>query len=271
MIKKSRLAAFILSFIPGGGHFYLGFPVRGIVFFISTFVDVVFSFGLAVAVQDEDPLVLLIALPFIWLWAALDSIYLADRINRSVEAGLTQSSEAIPSVHHDEYRKKQNTKAIAMFLSVVPGAGHMYLGFQKQGFQLMLMFFTCIFLVDWLRTSLFMVFLPAIWFYGMFDAMYKASGEEVDQNKDVMMISWFNGNASWMKDKSKLLGYLLVFLGSALILARIVFPIIDREISWEIRGYLQNGIIALLFILGGIKLLTGSKGNSAGGKGESGL
>ncbi len=68
----------------------------------------------------------------------------------------------------DEMKKNQIKKTIAMALSIIPGAGHMYLGYQKKGLIIMGGFFFTIFFMGWLNISLFLFVLPLIWFYSFF-------------------------------------------------------------------------------------------------------
>ena len=65
---------------------------------------------------------------------------------------------------------------LACLFSIVPVPGHMYLGYQQEGLELMTLFF---FLIDWMRI-LFMFVIPVIWFFSMFDALSKA-GERLGQ------------------------------------------------------------------------------------------
>ncbi len=53
--------------------------------------------------------------------------------------------------------RARKNKTIAMLLSMFPGAGHMYLGLQKRGLQLMAAFLFSVYFMDALRLSLFFV------------------------------------------------------------------------------------------------------------------
>ena len=64
---------------------------------------------------------------------------------------------------HREQGKK--SKTFASILAMFPGAGHMYLGLQRRGLQLMATFLLSIYLLDLLRLSAFLFLVPIIWFY----------------------------------------------------------------------------------------------------------
>jgi hypothetical protein len=72
---------------------------------------------------------------------------------------------------------------------------------------------------------------------------------------DIFRESQFSGKAG------KYLGLGLVVIGCIMIFDKIVLPQIAILFNYEIREYFRTGIIALLFIAGGIKLMTGSKEN----------
>lgn len=246
MIKKSKFVTFILSFIPGLSHYYLGVRDRALIFFAAFFGLIFGTMGLCAIVHDDNPAVIvLMGLPLIWLVALIDAFSLYDRLT----SGETAAGSGIMSDGH-LLLATSNRKVIAMVLSVVPGAGHMYLGLQRQGLQVMTAFFFAVFFMGWLNMSLFLFILPVIWFYSLFDAMHRADEDAkwVDDTTDFPLFGWFKLN-------HKLIGWGLILLGILVVFERIVAPFI----SWEIRNYLQTGIVALILIGSGIKLLLGRK------------
>ena len=258
MVRKSKFLTFILSWIPGLGHLYLGFNVRGGAFFFAEmavmFLAVVFGAGFG---MNRAP-ILMFLISVIWLGAIVDSMVLVDKYNWLVQTGKNHNE-----IFESMEMEKQNKKIIAMCLSIIPGAGHMYLGLQRQGVQLMTMFFLGIFLTDWLRVSLFMFAIPVIWFYSLFDVMYKASGINIKEDNDILLVSWLNGQTPLIKNTSKFMAYVFIGIGAFLLFDRIAMPQIAKLVQWNIKEYIQTIIIALLFIAGGIKLLMGSKKNPA--------
>lgn len=259
MKRKSKFLTFILSFIPGLSHVYLGFLGRGAIFFTAFFGDVFLILFLEAVAHYSNGEFLGILLPFIWLIALVDSMSLAGKINNYPDFNSTKGDAITMNFSDKENIEKQNKKIIAMLLSIIPGAGHMYLGMTKQGLQLMSLFFLSFYLTDWLRISLFMVFVPLIWFFSLFDVMHKISGTKPFVDEDLNVFSWLNSNNSWIQNKSRFFGYALIILGFVIIFERIIFPTISRYISFELSNNLQTGIVAVLFIIGGIKLLSGKK------------
>lgn len=159
----------------------------------------------------------------------------------------------------------KKSKGLAIFFSLMPGAGHMYLGLLRQGLELMAIFFLGIFLSDWLQMNLFMFILPLAWFYSVFDVLNKADYAEALKDEDLPILSFLNKDENWSRKSGKVIGIILIVIGIICLIQRILFPIADRYINYEIRNYIQTGIVALLLIAGGIKLMLGNKkgGNEA--------
>lgn len=70
---------------------------------------------------------------------------------------------------------RQKGKFLTFCFSLVPGAGHMYLGFMKQGVSLMTLFAAMCALAAWLEIGPMLLFAPIIWFYSFFDIINKNS------------------------------------------------------------------------------------------------
>lgn len=258
MLKKSKFLTFILSSIPGLGHIYIGFNTRGGIFMFAEIIAV--SLGLG-GIYGRNMNLSLILVPIIWLAGLVDSMILVDKINRIALHGNSEQ-ESVQSLEME----KQNKKVIAMVLSIIPGAGHMFLGLQRQGLQLMLIFFMSFFLNEWLDIGLFMVFVPVVWFFSLFDVMYKASGMDVEEDGDVLLLSWLKGGSPLIKNKSKFIAFALIGIGCYLLLEKIVL----RELAIDSRyvSYIKTAIIALLFIAGGVKLMLGSSSKAELSKGD---
>lgn len=254
MKYKSKFMTFILSFLPGLGQLYLGFTTRGIIFLISSLgimaLGLLTAFGMR---SVEISLFLLFILFALWLAAMIDSMILVDKVNMGVYSNQNNNNES--QQPNSEEIAMQNKKVTAMFLSIIPGVGHLYLGLQRQGIELVLTFFLLFFITDWVSFSGFLVLAPVIWFYSLFDVMHKASGDKEMKDDDIFTFD----EMPFIKDKSKALGYGLVILGVILILNRILFPSIMRYLDFQTINNIKTGIVAILFILGGIKLIMGNK------------
>ena len=68
---------------------------------------------------------------------------------------------------------RQRSKFWTFVFSLLPGAGHMYLGLNKIGSSYMITFFLAIFISSLPGLSLFGFLCPLIWFLAFFDCLNK--------------------------------------------------------------------------------------------------
>lgn len=246
MNKKSKLVTFILSFIPGLAHIYLGYLDRAFVFFLLFFGVILGTGGLALILhQHEFIFILGLLLPIIWLISLVDAISLADK------SGYNSGNDSeMPQGEKEEAKsfKDENKKIIAVGLSVIPGAGHMYLGLQREGLILMSTFFFAIFLMGWLNMSFFLFLLPVIWFYSIFDTLHSLEEKSEEYHTDSYLFSLLDSNP-------KIVGWSLIGLGILAIFNRIITPLLPLRL----QSYLQTIIVATILIATGIRLLKGPK------------
>ena len=158
---------------------------------------------------------------------------------------------------------KRKSKFWTFAFSFVPGVGHMYLGLQRQGVQIMLLFFGAIFALTVLQNGLLGIFLPVIWFYSMFDAMSKVASEEMLQDDDIAVVKWIKKESPYVGNKSKYIGFGLIGFGGYMLLERLLLPVVDEIFDGRISHYLQSGFIAVVLIAIGIRLLMGDKSNKS--------
>lgn len=254
---KSKFKTFILSFIPGLGHIYLGFNTRGGIFMIAEMIAI----ALVIALDSQGMFrgssalaIPLCLIPIIWIASLVDSMALVDKINDITLCNDEGKKDVLL-----EQLELQNRKTIAMVLSIIPGAGHMFLGLQRQGLQLMTIFFLSFFITDWINLSIFMAFIPIIWFFGLFDAMNKAAGNENQDDGDVLFVKWIRSGNPLIKNTNKYLAYALIIIGFLLLGEKVIFPTLERYINFDIGRYFQTILLSVLFIAGGIKLLMGTE------------
>ena len=250
MKKKSKFLVFMLSFLPGLSHFYVGFKQRALIFFMLFLGSIFGTLGICFLLRDSDPAISLIfVLPLIWFISMIDAISSIDKLS---EQNLNNNADvSIESLENQNILGLgfTNKKLITVAFSLIPGAGHMYLGFQNRGLQLMTIFFFSTFLMDWLHMSLLIFILPVIWFYSFFDAFHRIEEEKtVKEEDEIQILSWISNHSKWT-------GWGLIILGCFTIFERIISPLIN----YQIRNCIQTGIVALILIGGGIKLLMGSK------------
>ncbi|MDE5863558.1 MAG: hypothetical protein K2H34_04340, partial [Lachnospiraceae bacterium] len=64
---------------------------------------------------------------------------------------------------------KQKKGFWVFFFSLIPGAGELYMGFQKMGLSIMILFWGCIACAALLEFNALIFLLPIIWFYSFFN------------------------------------------------------------------------------------------------------
>jgi len=193
--------------------------------------------------------------------------------------------------------KMHKNKFLTFLFAVVPGCGHMYLGYMKRGVEYMAMFAASIYLAVVCTKyrfeaigAIFLIVLPVIWLYQMFDAIHTVSQMRrmelefpVDDGFFIPGISHVaNLKALDFFKKAKVaktIAAILICIGvyallsdlSRVISARFqigeieyyVDEIYSRVFDLIIR-YIPSVAVSLLLIVGGIRLLAGNK--SKGGE-----
>ncbi|MFP7299628.1 DUF6677 family protein [Neobacillus niacini] len=261
--ESERFYTIVLSFVPGLGHFQLGLMNRGLTLlgaFLGLGVMVIFVTALS---SRSEFLVFLAGLPIIWVYGFFDSVQQLNKKQRGEELVDQTIFEDFETLRDDG----KKSKSIATFLSIFPGAGHLYLGLQKRGIQLMAAFLFSIYILDVLRLGIFLFLIPIIWFYSFFDAMQKLSRYGEEEIEDVPIISYLINHQKWV-------GIGLVVMGLYYLLMNVVLPVfspmisdlINIDLMYWIQSYLQTGLVCVLLIGGGIKLLSGSKQKREEGK-----
>jgi TM2 domain-containing membrane protein YozV len=249
----------MLSLIPGLGHMHLGLMYRGLTFMIGFFGILTMIFFIAVLTGEGGFLVFLGALPIIWIYSLFDAIQLLHRRNRG-EVLVDRSIMEELDEHRQQGRK---SKMLATFLSIFPGAGHMYLGLQKRGLQLMVAFLFSIYILDVLHLSLFLFLIPILWFYSFFDALQQVSKHARGEAHDVPIVDWLINHQRWV-------GIALLALGGFYIMDQVALPILyeyfpEYRFNYLYQRYFQTTVVSVLLVAGGIFLLKGSKKNKKNG------
>lgn len=257
-----RFYTILLSFIPGLGHLQLGLMQRGLSFLISFFGLATILLFLAGLTNVKVFLLFFGMLPIIWLYCMFDVVQLSHRKQAGEELQDRTLFEELESGREGGRR----SKVFATLLSAFPGAGHMYLGLQKRGLQMMLLFLGSIYVLDVLRLSLFLFLIPVIWFYCFFDGLQQASRYEREPLRDIPLMKGLIDHHRWI-------GLGLIVMGLYFISSTVVLPYLDAlypkaHLSDQIRNFLKTAIVSVLLIGGGIKVMMGSKRDSATEEGE---
>jgi len=191
--------------------------------------------------------------------------------------------------------KKIKNKFLTLFFAAIPGCGHMYLGYMKKGVQFMLMFAIFAFLgwvaavniVSQTLLLFFVIILPIIWFYQMFDAMHTISQmrllEITFPEDDGFFVPGFSNitnldSLDFFKKPGvvKSIAIVLLCVGVYVFfmnMAEVIFNALRyntasgrlkefyRDTYYAITRYTPSVIISVLLIFGGIKLLWGNRKN----------
>ncbi|MFT4414617.1 hypothetical protein ACLM5H_12230 [Fredinandcohnia humi] len=255
--ESERFNTILLSFIPGLGHFQLGLTNRGLTFLTGFFGLGTMVVFIAAFTNQGAFMVFLGILPILWVYSMFDVIQQVNKKQRGEELIDKTILEDFEETRSEQGRK---SKTLATVLSMFPGAGHMYLGLQKRGLQLMVAFLFAIYILDILRLSLFLFLIPIIWFYSFFDALQKVSKHGEEDLEDIPVVSYLVNHQKWF-------GIGLIALGLYYMFDSIVVPalgpILEYELGLDIQylyyNYFQGTIICILLIGGGLKLIFGSK------------
>lgn len=255
--ENERFYTILLSFIPGLGHFQLGLMNRGLTFLIGFFGLGTMVLFISVFTDQIAFLVFIGILPVLWVYNMFDAIQQVSKKLRGEELIDKTILEDFEETRREQGKK---SKTLATILSIFPGAGHMYLGLQKRGLQLMAAFLLGIYILDILRLSLFLFLIPIIWFYSFFDALQKVSMHGEEELEDIPVISYFVNHHKW-------LGIGMLALGIYYLVANVIIPAsapalmtnLGIDIEYWYYNYFQVSVICILLIGGGLKLMFGSK------------
>jgi hypothetical protein len=165
--------------------------------------------------------------------------------------------------------RKQN-KTLTVFFSLLPGAGHMFMGFMKRGLSLMSLFFLTIFLSSWLGIGPLLYVLPVLWFYAFFDSINIAWTDDSEFSKleDRYLFkseSFARLNERFSGRCNLYFGILLVFFGAYLILSKMIsrlYPLLRPEIADLLSNLVSvfpQFFLGVIIIWIGIRLIAGKK------------
>lgn len=255
-MRKSWLLTLLSSAVPGLGHLYLGFPVRGLTLMALFFAWVLGAVALTALGNFEFRIFAILMAPpaILWAYSVFDALILCGRLNERRET----SHKEMASSAQEITKTATNTRLWALLLSVVPGAGHMYLGWQERGLAFMSSFFGALFVLDWLGLSLFAFALPVIWFYSFFDAFQIASTMQdgcsgdgaVKRQGDI--VAWISRHQKWV-------GVGLIVLGCVALFDRLVLHLVaSRFLDPRTVSLIKTAISSLALIAAGVRLAFGS-------------
>ncbi|ETT47241.1 MULTISPECIES: hypothetical protein [unclassified Paenibacillus] len=144
---------------------------------------------------------------------------------------------------------------LTFLLAMVPGLGHMYLGFKKLGLEYMIGASLCIIFIPSMP-AVFPFALAALWFYQLFDALQKAAWMKVSAAEhERMMFHPDSFGAPWSMGMSAPPMYPHddvnpVWVGIGCVIAGILLLLITAfPALWEILSDMNIGAILLSLAL----------------------
>ncbi|GIO36770.1 hypothetical protein J41TS12_16310 [Paenibacillus antibioticophila] len=247
--SQERFFTLLLSFIPGLGHFQLGLMQRGLNFLILFFGLITMTIVITGVTHEPVFLLFLGLIPIIWLYCMFDAAQLIHR----KQAGEPLMDRSLLDEWESGRIEGRRSKVLATLLSAFPGAGQMYLGLQKRGLQMMILFIGSFYLIDVLRIPAFLFLLPVIWCFSFFDGLQQTSRYGILPMEDIPLVRGRGMSQHW-------LGVILVLLGVYYVGTEFIVPMIDRilpdlHIQYVLSQYLRPVLIAVMLIGGGIMLM----------------
>lgn len=253
--QKERFSTILLSFIPGIGHFYLGLTYRGLTILAAFFGIIAMVFFVSVLTSSIF-LIFLLAIPIIWIYSMFDVIQLLNKKQQGIDLLDTTIFDDFDRFRDDSKKSRMLTTLLAIF----PGAGHMYLGLQNRGLQLMASFLLSIYILDVLHLSIFLFVIPIIWFFSFFDALQLINRSHDQELEDIPVFKHLANYQKWLGIGLILLGVFYLIDSTFLpIIADNLREIFNIDVWYYYQQYFQVSIVCFLLILGGIKLISGSK------------
>ncbi|MCR8645144.1 hypothetical protein NV379_21030 [Paenibacillus sp. N1-5-1-14] len=252
-----------LSIIPGIAHFYMGLMKRGLTTMALFFSVPIFLSFVSGMTGRGGFMGFLLIMPVIWFYSLFDAFHLY----RKKMQGERISDQSFFEDFYQNRPYDTKNRTIATLLSIFPGAGHLYLGAQKRGIQLMIVFLVSLYLMDMMRLSIFLFLVPIIWFFAFFDSLQLISKYETYGVEDRPVISGYLTNyRKWIGLGMIFIAFYFVFERLGGVVFRTFFDIDYNQwnkIYFIVKDYMQVIFVAAIFIIGGLFLLLRKKSPSA--------
>lgn len=165
----------------------------------------------------------------------------------------------------------KRSKFWTVVFSFLPGAGHMFMGFMKQGTSIMAAFFGLFLVSSWLGIGEFSLLAPVLWFYAFFDCINKRFSTDVQfmQFEDKFLFEdWFKGRSYKGFGKyTALFSVLIIIIGAYMVLTNVWYMLVwngmlDPEVEYlfsSVFRRLPQVAIGILIVVFGVKLIRGKK------------
>lgn len=166
--------------------------------------------------------------------------------------------------------QKKRNKALTILFSLIPGGGHMFMGFMKLGVSFMSLFFLLIFFSSWLNIGPLLYALPVLWFYSFFSSINMAWADERQFSEFEDGYCFSSDNFSQVNRRLSgrgglYFGILLLFFGIYLILSKVVQNLYS-SLRVDIADTLTNIVyvfpqifLGAVIVIIGVRLIIGKR------------
>lgn len=163
--------------------------------------------------------------------------------------------------------RRQRKGFLTWIASLIPGAGELYMGFEKQGVSLMLLFWGSVALISMLGMGWPVFLLPVIWFYSFFHVhnLKTMSPEEFYMVEDKYLPHMDELAKEFRSDKKgffqtyrSVITIIIILIGATLLwdgissLIYVILPGFMYDILWNIGNVLTKGVAGAAIIAVGI-------------------
>jgi hypothetical protein len=166
--------------------------------------------------------------------------------------------------------KTKRNRYLTFIFSLLPGAGHMFMGFMKMGLSMMSLFCLIIFLSSWLNIGPLLFILPILWFYSFFDCINKrySSEEEFSLLDDHYLYSLdklIETNSIIFQKHRLFAGIAVLFFGIYLLWSNIVNELYGHiphkiyNILIDIKNVAPQTVLGIIIVVIGVRLIIGKK------------
>jgi len=255
--QREKTHVVLLSLIPGLGHMHIGLMHRGISLLISFIGLATTILFLVFVLKAPALLIFLLVLPVIWIYNMFDAMQCLTTRHR----GEPVHDRTIFHDLESQVSTGRKNKVLALALSVFPGAGHLYLGLQQRGLQLMGGFLLAIYIMDNFRLTLFFFLIPLLWCFAFFDALHQATRYERGEMRDEPVLMHVSRYQRWIG--ITLLGFgVLYFIDQMAVRFIAEYSKAWYRVYLEIKYMFPTAIGAFIMFAFGLRLIFGNKAST---------
>lgn len=165
---------------------------------------------------------------------------------------------------------KQKKGFWVFICSLIPGAGELYMGFQKMGLSIMILFWGCIACVSLLQMNALIFLLPILWFYSFFNVhnLKCLTEEEFLSIEDHFIFptkELFADRDNFIRQYRNTLAAILIIFGffglwnNIIGVLRWSLPEDTFNLLDDLNYFVPSIVVSFLFIIIGIRLIRGKK------------